>query len=153
MVYLYAQYARDEIGHLTGALFGGLVPVVLWTAIYPTAILTSIPWLLYALAVCQNAALNFVNEYFDPTIKSLFVRFKPSTDMVIYVISVAGAMFFGVIIFFYAPLPIPIPWPNFLTFLLIITAITVWALTQAIHMTKEVRTQETAKKAFMTLAM
>jgi len=152
LVYFYAQYARDRIGHLTGALFGGLVPVVLWTAIFPTAILTPIPWLLYALAVCQNAALNFVNESFDPTIKSLFIRFKPSTDMVLYVISIVGAMFFGAIIFFHAPLPLPLPWPNLLAFLLILTAITAWALTQAKHMTGE-RTQETAKKIFMTLAM
>ena len=90
---------------------------------------TPIPWLLYALAVCQNAALNFVNESFDPTIKSLFIRFKPSTDMVLYVISIVGAMFFGAMIFFYAPLPLPLPWPNFLAFLLITTAITAWALT------------------------
>jgi len=79
--------------------------------------------------VCQNAALNFVNESFVPTIKSLFIRFKPSTDMVLYVISIVGAMFFGAMIFFCAPLPLPWPWPNFLAFLLITTAITARALT------------------------
>ncbi len=149
LVYLYAQSARNRIGLLTGALFGGFVPVILWTAIHPTTILTPIPWLLYALAVCHNAALNFVNESFDPIVKSLLVRFKPSADMMLYVVSIVGAMFFGAIIFFYAPLP----WPNYLAFMLIITAITAWALTQAKQMSEEGRTQETAKKMFMSLSM
>jgi len=96
---------------------------------------------------------GFVNESFDPTIKSSLIRFKPYTDVSLYVISVVGAMFFGAIIFFYAPLPLLLPWPNFLAFLFIITAITAWALTQTKHMTEEEHTQETAKKVFMTLVM
>lgn len=60
-----------------------------------------------------------------------------------------GAMFFGALFSFYAPLP----WPNLLAFLLILSAVTAWTLTQVKHMTEEGRTQETAKKAFMTLAM
>jgi 4-hydroxybenzoate polyprenyltransferase len=142
--YVYVRYTRDTIGHLTVMLPEAIALVAVWSAISPATILTPLPWLAVALAVAGGAAANFINESFDPEIKALFARPRPSTEMVLYVVSILAVFVLSTAIFFYAKLF----WP----YMLVLVALTVWALTLVTSL-REQRSSEMAKKAFMSWGM
>ena len=139
--YVYVRYTRDTIGHLTVIVPEAVAPVAVWTAISPGAIFTPLPWLVVALGVAGGAAVNFINESFDPEVKAFFVRPKPSTEGGLYIISILAMFFFGAAIFFYAKLF----WP----YMLVLVVLTVLALTLVTSL-REQRSPEMAKKAFMS---
>jgi 4-hydroxybenzoate polyprenyltransferase len=139
--YVYVRYTRDAIGHLTVLVGEAVPPLAAWAAISPATILTPLPWLVVALVMTGGAAVNFINESFDPAIKAFFVRPRPSMERGLFVISILAMFFVGTVIFFYAKLF----WP----YMLVLVALTVWGLT-LVPSLGEQRSPEIAKKAFMS---
>ncbi len=142
--HIYARYTRDNIGYLTVVVPIALTPVVVWTAISPETILTPIPWLLCIMGAAEASAGNIVNEAFDPGIKALITQFRPSTEIVVYCLSVFITFLGGVAIFFYTKLP----WSSILVF----AAITILALTQAKYL-REPRNPKMLENAFRIIAI
>jgi hypothetical protein len=138
--YAYVRYMRDDIGYLTLMLPIAPIPLVVWSAFSPGTILTPLPWLLVAVAACSAACTNIVNEAFDPTIPALFVRPRPSTEKVLYVIAYVITFFTGIGIFLYAQLA----W----LYLAVLTVLTVWVLTFAKYLGAH-RSPEMLKRAFI----
>jgi 4-hydroxybenzoate polyprenyltransferase len=119
---VYSGYTRDRVGHLTGILPLAILPVIAWSAASPETILTPLPWLLvifYAFIVVIGQLLNEASIE-GPT---LFVKFKPSTDRVLHIISAAMMFVVGTVIFLYAQLA----WP----FVVVLAAYVIWILAQA----------------------
>ena len=141
--YVYSRYARDKIGHLTVLLPEVFIPVAIWAAISPGTVFTPILWLLVAILAAAGAALNFTNESFFPEVKAFVVQPRPFVEMGLYVTCVLICFSAGTAIFFYAKLS----W----MYMLVLIALTVWALTAA-KCFGEQRSPEMAKKAYMTWA-
>ena len=141
--YVYSRYARDKIGHLTVLLPEVFIPVAIWAAISPGTVFTPLLWLLVAILAAAGAALNFTNESFFPEVKALVVQPRPFVEMGLYVTCVLICFLAGTAIFFYTKLS----W----MYMLVLIALTVWALTAA-KCFGEQRSPEMAKKAYMTWA-
>ena len=88
-----------------------------------------------------GAALNFTNESFFPEVKAFVVQPRPFVEMGLYVTCVLICFSAGTAIFFYAKLS----W----MYMLVLIALTVWALTAAKCFGAQ-RSPEMAKKAYMT---
>jgi 4-hydroxybenzoate polyprenyltransferase len=118
----YAGYTRDHIGHLTALLPIAPIPAVAWSAASPATILTPLPWLLVLVTVPIVVIGQLYNEasISGPT---LFVKFKPATDRVLYIASAALLFLVGTTIFLYAQLA----WP----FMVVLAAYVIWILAQA----------------------
>jgi 4-hydroxybenzoate polyprenyltransferase len=118
---VYAGYTRDHIGHLTAILPIAPIPAVAWSAASPGTILTPLPWLLVLVTVPIVVIGQLYNEasISGPT---LFVKFKPSTDRVLYIASAALIVLVGTAIFLYAQLA----WP----FVVVLAAYVIWILAQ-----------------------
>ena len=143
--YVYTRYTRDKIGYLTVLVPMALIPIAIWTAVSPETVLTPLPWLLAALLAAYGAAGNIANEATDKVIvKPLFVRFKPFTEMAIYVACVIITLVLGTVILLYAQ----VPW----AYLVVLIVLMAWALTAAKYLGSK-RSQETLKKAFMTVTL
>ena len=140
--YVYARYTRDKVGHLTIMLTAAFIPVAVWTAISPGTLFTPLFWLAITLGAFGAAVINIVNETFDPEVKTFFIRLKPFTEMMLYVIFIIVMFFLGAAIFFYEKLP----W----SYLLVLTVITGWGLTAAKYLGEQ-RSLENLKKAFMIM--
>ena len=140
--YVYARYTRDKVGHLTIMLTAAFIPVAVWTAISPGTIFTPLFWLAITLGALGAAVINIVNETFDPEVKTFFIRLKPFTEMMLYVVFIIAMFFLGAAIFFYEKLP----W----SYLLVLTVITGWGLTAAKYLGEQ-RSLENLKKAFMIM--
>ncbi len=138
--FAYVRYMRDNIGYLTLTLPLALFPLIVWSAFSPETILTPLPWLLFALAACSAACTNIVNEALDLSIPALFVRPRPSTEKVLYVIAYVITFFTGVGIFLYAQLS----WP----YLVVLIVLTVLVLSFAKYLGAQ-RSPEMLKKAFI----
>jgi hypothetical protein len=141
--YVYSRYARDKIGHLTVLLPEVFIPVAIWAAISPGTVLTPLLWLIVAILAAGGAALNFTNESFFPEVKALIVQPRPFVEMELYITCVLICFSAGTAIFFYSKLS----W----IYMLVLIALTVWALTAA-KCLGEQRSPEMAKKAYMTWA-
>jgi 4-hydroxybenzoate polyprenyltransferase len=140
--YVYARYTRDKVGHLTIMLTAAFIPVAVWTAISPGTLFTPLFWLAITLGALGAALINIVNETFDPEVKTFFIRLKPFTEMMLYVIFIIAMFFLGAAIFFYEKLP----W----SYLLVLTVITGWGLTAAKYLGEQ-RSLENLKKGFMIM--
>ena len=122
LVTVYSGYTRDRVGHLTGILPLAMLAVIAWSAASPETILTPLPWLLVIFYAFIVACGQFYNEASieGPT---LFVKFKPSTDKVLHIISAAMMFVVGTAIFLYTQLA----WP----FMVVLAAYVIWTLAQA----------------------
>jgi 4-hydroxybenzoate polyprenyltransferase len=142
--YVYTRYTRDKIGYLTVILPLALIPVAVWTAMSPRTVFTLLPWLLFAFTATLTAASQFTNEPFDPEAKALFVRPRPFTEMVLYVILVVAMFILGTTVFFY----IKVSW----LYMVVLAAFTVCALTQARYLGEHI-SQDKLQKAFRLLSI
>jgi 4-hydroxybenzoate polyprenyltransferase len=141
--YVYARYARENVGYLTVLVPCALIPVTAWIAISPETIITPLPWLLAALMSAIAVAGNIANEASDKVVaKALFVQFKPRTEMVLYAAGVICTLVVGITIIYYAQLS----WAC----VVVLIAVIAWALTAVKYLGSE-RSPETLKKAFMTV--
>jgi len=120
---VYSRYLRDNIGYLTVALPLALVPVAIWSGVSPETVLTPLPWLLALFLVVYAPMVQITHEGLDPTIPTLFVRPRPTTERVLYVVSAIAVFFVGVAIYLYAQLS----W----LFVVVLVVITAMILTQA----------------------
>jgi 4-hydroxybenzoate polyprenyltransferase len=143
--YVYARYARDNIGYLTLIIPVSLLPIAIWAAISPETILTPLPWLLAAFSAAVTAFGNVANEATDRVaVKALFVHFKPFTEVVIYVVGAICALILGAAILWCARVSLVA-----LAVLIIVTAFT---LSAARYLGSN-RSPETLKKAFKTVVL
>jgi 4-hydroxybenzoate polyprenyltransferase len=119
MSYAYVSL-RDKIGYFTILWLGALLPAAIWTAVSLETVFTPLFWVAVIAGTAEASVITIVNEAPDPLIPALFIRPRPFTEMVLYVISVIITFFAGVAVFFYTKLD----W----LFIPVIIAITAWAL-------------------------
>jgi hypothetical protein len=141
LTFVYSRFARDKIGHLTVLLPEALIPVAIWVAVSPGTILTPLPWLLVISLIAGGTALNFINESFYLNKSACPTKSLMETGF--YTTSVLIGFVAGTGIFFYAKLS----W----LYMLILIAITVWALTMAPCVGKQ-RSPAMAKRSYMMWA-
>jgi 4-hydroxybenzoate polyprenyltransferase len=141
--YVYARYARDNIGYLTLVIPVSLLPIAIWAAISPETILTPLPWLLAAYSAAVTAFGNVANEATDRVaVKALFVHFKPFTEVMLYVVGAVCAFVLGAAIILYAHVS--------LVALVVLIIVTAFTLSAARYLGSN-RSPETLKKAFKTV--
>jgi 4-hydroxybenzoate polyprenyltransferase len=136
---VYSRYLRDNIGYLTVFLPQLLVPVAIWSAFSPEAVLTPLPWLLALFMVVYTPVVQITHEALDPIIPALFIRPRPAVERALYVASVIAVFFVGIAILLYAQLS----W----LFVLVLAAFTTALLTQARNLGDN-RTREKLQTGF-----
>ncbi len=102
--YVYTRYTRDNIGFLTVILAAAFIPVAVWSAFSPGTVLTPLPWFLVVFWAAFATAVQITQEALDPAIPALFIRPRPTTEQVLFVVSVIVMFIFGVAIYLYAQL-------------------------------------------------
>ena len=137
--YLYARYARDNIGYLTAIPVFACIPVAIWSAMPIGTVLTPLPWLIVIFGAAWTAAVQNTHEGLDPAIPALFVRPRPTAERTPYVVSVLVMFFVGIAIFFYAQLSS--------LYLVALTILIVWILIYAKNL-GENRSREKLESAY-----
>jgi 4-hydroxybenzoate polyprenyltransferase len=128
------------------AWIAALTPVGAWTAISPQTIWTMMPWLLFGLVATHQVAMMIADnaeEAYDPTVKAFLTRPSPHGEVALFIAAVITMLLLGIVIFFLAQLH--------LAYVVVLSAITVWALSSAKYLA-EPRSLEKGKKAFMIIA-
>ena len=91
-----------------------------------------------AMMIADNA-----EEAYDPTVKAFLTRPSPHGEVALFIAAVITMLLLGIVIFFLAQLH--------LAYVVVLSAITVWALSSAKYLA-EPRSLEKGKKAFMVIA-
>lgn len=102
--FVYSRYLRDNVGYLMLFLPFLLVPVAMWSGFSPETVLTPLPWILGILFAAWTPIIQIPQEGLDPTIPALFIRPRPTTERVLYVVFAIALFFIGVAIYLYAQL-------------------------------------------------
>jgi len=136
---IYSAFTRDRIGYLTLIFIPAFIPIGGWVAFSPDTIFSTLPWVLYLFFIIHQVGHMVATEIHFPEAKPFLFRPAPERESLLYGFSVISMLVVGIMIYFIAE----IHW----VYLIVLGALTVFALISFGAFMKDPRSEESAKKA------